>query len=83
MGFVVQSSKPRLTPTQRYIYDLILGLFGKNIGENIVMLFTFSDGNEPKSLSAVKVAAVPFINYFTFNNVDIYDSNHSEINEIY
>ena len=54
IGFVVQSSLPRLTPTQSYIFDAILSMFGKDIAENIFLMTTFADGEEPQVLDAVR-----------------------------
>ena len=68
IGFVVQSSLPRLTPTQSYIFDAILSMFGKDIAENIFLMTTFADGEEPQVLDAVRKANVPFESYFAFNN---------------
>nr|XP_055055812.1 uncharacterized protein LOC129440460 [Misgurnus anguillicaudatus] len=44
--FVVQASLARLTHTQKYIFDSILSIFGKDIADNILMLITFADGNK-------------------------------------
>ena len=72
VGFVIQASKARLTTTQKYIYDSVLGLFGKDIGHNIFILFSFADGSEPKALSGITEAQIPFKKYYTFNNVSMY-----------
>ncbi|XP_069086178.1 uncharacterized protein [Pleurodeles waltl] len=45
--FVVQSSLARLTPSQRYIFDSILSIFGKDVADNIFVLVTFADGQKP------------------------------------
>lgn len=73
--FVVQASLARLTHTQKYIFDSILSIFGKDIAENILMLVTFADGNIPPVLEAIKVSQVPCSTdksgeplYFRFNN---------------
>ena len=68
VGFVVQSSQARLTPTQKYVFSAILSIFGKDIAENIFLMTTFGDGNEPQVLDAIKKAKVPFERYFEFNN---------------
>uniref|UniRef100_A0A8K9UXL9 Fibronectin type-III domain-containing protein n=1 Tax=Oncorhynchus mykiss TaxID=8022 RepID=A0A8K9UXL9_ONCMY len=47
--FVVQASLVRLSPSQRYIFDSILSIFGKDVAENILMLVTFVDG-KPSTL---------------------------------
>ncbi|CAH1778320.1 unnamed protein product [Owenia fusiformis] len=68
VGFVAQSSLPRLTPTQRYIFDKILSLFGKDIENKITMLLTFADGGTPNVLSGIKESGFKHNEYFTFNN---------------
>ena len=50
VGFVVQSSQARLTPTQKYVFSAILSIFGKDIAGNIFLMTTFADGNEPQVL---------------------------------
>ena len=72
VGFVAQSSEARLSATQRYIFDSILSLFGKDIKENIFMLLPFADGGDPEVLSALKEAKVPYQQYFDFNNVNLF-----------
>ena len=74
IGFVVQSSLPRLTPTQSYIFDAILSMFGKDIAENIFVMTTFADSEEPQVLDAVRKANVPFEHYFPFNNAALFSS---------
>ena len=59
IGFVAQSSLARLTPTQRYMFDSILGMFGSNIKQNIVLLVTFADGWKPVVMEAIKKAEIP------------------------
>ncbi|EFX70703.1 hypothetical protein DAPPUDRAFT_30443, partial [Daphnia pulex] len=57
--FVVQSSLPRLTATQKYIFDSILSIFGQDIKDNIRLMVTFADGALPPVLGAVKEAGIP------------------------
>ncbi|KAK4030182.1 hypothetical protein OUZ56_023159 [Daphnia magna] len=57
--FVVQSSLARLTPTQQYIFDQILSIFGENIKDNIRIMVTFADNSLPPVLDAVKEAKIP------------------------
>ncbi|XP_063873078.1 uncharacterized protein LOC135107310 [Scylla paramamosain] len=72
VGFVASSSLPRLTPTQSYIFEQILSLFGKDIADNIFLLLTFADGKKPQVLSGIKEAKIPFKKYFKFNNSALY-----------
>ena len=80
VGFVTDASSARLTPTVQYVFDSILSIFGKDIASNIFLLLTFSDGQEPPVLSAIKdgqeppvlsvikEAAIPYKVDFKFNN---------------
>ncbi|KAK7925145.1 hypothetical protein WMY93_007455 [Mugilogobius chulae] len=45
--FVTQASLARLTHTQKYVFDSVLSIFGKDVMENILMLVTFADGKQP------------------------------------
>ncbi|XP_048029404.1 uncharacterized protein LOC125257035 isoform X2 [Megalobrama amblycephala] len=80
--FVVQASLPRLTPTQKYIFDSILSIFGNDIAENILVMVTFADGKKPLVLEAIKVSEVPCSTneseeplYFKFNNSALFATN--------
>ncbi|XP_051970664.1 uncharacterized protein LOC127634938 [Xyrauchen texanus] len=56
---VINSTQNRLSDRQRYIFDAVQSLFGKDIAENIVLLFTYSTGAHPKNaLMAVKEAKI-------------------------
>uniref|UniRef100_A0A4W5K5Z3 AIG1-type G domain-containing protein n=1 Tax=Hucho hucho TaxID=62062 RepID=A0A4W5K5Z3_9TELE len=57
--FVVQAPLVRLSPSQRYIFDSILSIFGKDVAENILMLVTFADGKHIPVLEAIKAANLP------------------------
>ncbi|XP_077350004.1 uncharacterized protein LOC143998137 [Lithobates pipiens] len=83
--FVVQSSLARLTPTQKYIYDNILSIFGKDIKDIIVFFTTFSDLQEPSVLAAITEADVPCAKsedgkpvYFMVNNGMLYADNRPD-----
>ncbi|XDV48063.1 hypothetical protein PO909_017560, partial [Leuciscus waleckii] len=52
---VIMVQQNRLSDRQMYIFDAVQSLFGRDIAENIVLLFTHSDGAPPKNvLTAVK-----------------------------
>ncbi|KTF94774.1 hypothetical protein cypCar_00043301 [Cyprinus carpio] len=81
--FVVQASLARLTHTQKYIFDSILSIFGKDIAENILMMVTFADGKKPPVLEAIKVSEVPCSTnksgeplHFKFNNSAVFAINN-------
>ncbi|KAL2098619.1 hypothetical protein ACEWY4_005099 [Coilia grayii] len=80
--FVVQAALARLTHTQRYIFEAILSVFGKNIANNIITLVTFADGKSPPVLEAIKAANIPCATvaggspiHFKFNNSVLFDNN--------
>ncbi|XP_073719696.1 uncharacterized protein [Misgurnus anguillicaudatus] len=57
--FVMKADQNRLTDRQLYIFDSVQSLFGKDIAEKIVLLFTHSKEYPPKNaLTAVKEAKI-------------------------
>jgi hypothetical protein len=75
IGFVAQSSLARLTDTQRYIFDSILSIFGKDIAQNIFLMLTFADGKKPPIMGAIEEAKVPYSQSFKFNNSALFAKN--------
>uniref|UniRef100_A0AAY4DRL1 AIG1-type G domain-containing protein n=1 Tax=Denticeps clupeoides TaxID=299321 RepID=A0AAY4DRL1_9TELE len=80
--FVVQSALARLTHTQKYIFQAILSIFGKDIEDNIVAMITFADGKAPPVLESIKAADIPCAKktdqstlHFKFNNSALYATN--------
>ncbi|XP_048030515.1 uncharacterized protein LOC125257817 isoform X3 [Megalobrama amblycephala] len=73
---VIRATQNRLSDRQIYIFDAVQSLFGRDIAENIVLLFTHSTGARPKDvLMAVKKAKIKCaVNdknqpvYFLFDN---------------
>ena len=78
VGFVVQASSPRLTPTMKYIFDSVLSIFGNDIASNIFLLITFADNKTPPVLSAVKAANIPYCADFRFNNSALYSNETND-----
>ncbi|XP_044225083.1 uncharacterized protein LOC122994453 [Thunnus albacares] len=82
--FVAQASLARLTPTQRYVFDSVLSIFGKDVAENIRVLVTFADGKRPPVLEAINESGVPCPKtkgglpiHFKFNNSALFAVNKS------
>ncbi|XP_028853005.1 uncharacterized protein LOC114800082 isoform X1 [Denticeps clupeoides] len=82
--FVVQSALARLTQTQKYVFDSILSIFGKDIANNIIVMITFADGQAPPVLEALKTADIPCaktqdgsIQHFKFNNSALFVSSEA------
>jgi hypothetical protein len=57
------------------VFNQALSLFGKDITENIVLMFPFSDGTPPLALDLIKADKFPYQHYFTFNNSAFYSKN--------
>ncbi len=70
IGFVLTQSSPlgRLTPPQKYIFDAVLSIFGKDISNNLFLLDTCADAIDPPSSATVKAATIPFKKSFRFNS---------------
>ncbi|XP_063308966.1 uncharacterized protein LOC134609256 [Pelobates fuscus] len=82
--FVVQASLARLTYTQKYIFNSVFSIFGKDIKDNILILINFSDGERPPVLEAIKTAEIPCTLdcnddpvHFKFNNSALFANNQS------
>ncbi|CAL8240157.1 unnamed protein product [Gadus morhua 'NCC'] len=80
--FVAQASLARLTPTQTYVFDSVLSIFGKDVAENIRILVTFADGQGPPVLGAINESGVPCPKrqdglpiHFKFNNSALFADN--------
>ena len=81
--FMAQAGNPRLTPTQQYVFDRILAMFGKDVKKNILVLFTFADGQKPQALSAMIEAGIleDENNFFKFNNSALFAATSGENDE--
>lgn len=81
--FVAQAALARLTPTQRYVFDSVLSIFGKDVEDNIRILVTFADGQRPPVLEAINASGVPCPKknglpvHFKFNNSALFAHNIS------
>ncbi|KAI4892782.1 hypothetical protein NFI96_006340, partial [Prochilodus magdalenae] len=73
---VLKASEVRISDRQRYIFDAVLSLFGKDTEDNIVLCITHSDGGPPtNALESIKKEKVPCCYddddepvHFLFNN---------------
>ncbi|XP_074841637.1 uncharacterized protein LOC142008356 [Carettochelys insculpta] len=79
---IVQASLARLTHAQRYVFDSVLSIFGKDIKDNMQILITFADGQTPPVLQAIQESDVPCSKdaqgtpiHFKFNNSALFASN--------
>ena len=83
VGFVTQASLARLTPTQKYVFDSILSVFGKDIEKNIFIMTTFADGGKPAVMGAIEEARVPYCKFFPFNNSALFESNTNKFTQMF
>ena len=81
IGFVIPASTTRLTAEQKYVFDQILNIFGNNLKENITVLCTFADAQDPPAIDTIKKDGIPFATYFKFNNSVVFAANDNENRE--
>ena len=81
--FVVKAPDARLTHEQKYIFTLIMSLFGEDVRSNICTLITFADGAEPPVLALLKDTKLPYGPTFTFNNYALYETNDHEATQMF
>jgi len=81
----VQSALARLTPSQKYIFESILAIFGNDVKDNISFLVTFTDGQTPPVLEAIKEANIAHQldghgrpRHRRFNNSGFFTSNQKD-----
>lgn len=73
--FIVKAPDARLTVVQRYIFNSIMSLFGKDIQSNICTMITFADGADPPVLASLEESKLPFGSTFIFNNSALFVEN--------
>ncbi|EDR25827.1 hypothetical protein, conserved, partial [Entamoeba dispar SAW760] len=86
--FVAQSSNPRLTENQKYIFNNIIDLFGNDMKKNFIAMLTFCDAEDPQVINALQSkdcifsTIIPEIDkpwYLKFNNSAIYADNTEDL----
>ena len=81
VGFVIPASTTRLTAEQKYAFDQILNIIGKNLKENITALCTFADAQDPPAIETMKKDGIPVATYFKFNNSAVFAPNDNDNKE--
>ncbi|XP_053374210.1 uncharacterized protein LOC128546840 [Mercenaria mercenaria] len=76
--FLNKAPDARLTAHQKYVFQQILSMFGKDVEENICSLITFADGQEPPVLHSLRESKLPINKDFCFNNSALFASNGTE-----
>ncbi|XP_037837915.1 uncharacterized protein LOC119618057 [Kryptolebias marmoratus] len=79
---VAQAFLTKLTKTQEYAFDSFLSIFGKDVAENIRILVTFADAQQPPVLEAINASGVSCPQtedglpvHFKFNNSALFADN--------
>jgi len=67
-------TRSQISTNQRYIFDSILSIFGKDVKDNIVVMATFADENEPPITTALNEANVAYTKMFKFNNSALFEN---------
>ena len=73
--FVVYANSVRFTATQKYMFDSMLSIFGKDLEKKIYVLATFADAKDPPVLEALKEYNVPYDRVMKFNNSALFANN--------
>ena len=81
IGFVIPASTTRLTYEQKYVFDSILNIFGKDLKENVTVLCTFADAQTPPAIETIKKDGIPISSYHKFNNSAVFAPNDDENEE--
>ena len=68
IGFVAKAGDARLTAQQRYIFESVLHIFGKNVKENLLSVLTCYDGHSVNILDSFEEADMNFVDNFPVNS---------------
>lgn len=90
---IFKSSENRSTDRLQMVMNKLFSLFGKDIKNNIILIFTFCDNfKEIKALTTLKDKKGPFyqilgevdkLPYFGFNNMAYFTSDKESVEKIY
>ena len=85
---VIKSSDNRLTACQKYIFNCVFDLFGKDTKDIFIAMLTFCDGGKPQALASLTDKSCLFSDmiknrgndwYFKFNNSAIFEKDIEDI----
>ncbi|XP_066983077.1 uncharacterized protein [Macrobrachium rosenbergii] len=75
IGLVTPVSVARLTQFERYVYEGLSSLFGKDVKENVYIMATFADAKNPLVQEALKEAGISYAGIYKFNNSALFAQN--------
>ena len=79
VAFTINSSRPRIDSTNRFIFNSILIFFGKDVLNNFIIAATFADAGEPFVLDALRENQIPTDYVSKFNNSAFYGKCRGDI----
>ena len=68
----VKATETRMHDSTKFVYNQINNLYAEDIIPRVMGMYTFSDGNEPSAIAAVKAAGIQISEGFKFNNSAIF-----------
>ena len=75
IGFVAKAGDARLTAQQKYIFESILHIFGKDVKDNLLSILTCYDGQSVNILDSFEEANMRFEENFPVNSEAIFQNN--------
>jgi len=69
---VVKANESRWTNYNKYVFDRVQQIFGKDAKDRFIVMCTFADGAVPLCIKTLQENKVVFEESFTFNNSAIY-----------
>ncbi len=87
IGFVMKANDQKLTVTQRYIFDCVFTLFGKDMAKVVDLFATHSDPEsekEPACMAGVRQENVPCnkVYKFNFDEARLYDTKEKSFKKL-
>ena len=80
----IKSTDNRLTESSQFIYSSVQNLYAEDIANRVLGMFTFSDGNKPGALTAVKGSGIKINDQsFKFNNSAMWVKPDAMENNLY
>uniref|UniRef100_A0A667ZC44 Fibronectin type-III domain-containing protein n=1 Tax=Myripristis murdjan TaxID=586833 RepID=A0A667ZC44_9TELE len=79
---VTNTSVPKVTLTMRYLFQSMFSIFNEDVAENIRILVTSADGQQPPVLEDINASGIPCAKaknglpvHFKFNNLGLFADN--------
>ena len=80
---VVKSTENKLTASSQWIFEKTTKLYGKDLSDRMLGIFTFSDGGEAQAKIAVDAGGIKLAKTFKFNNSAMWSTDEGELKTRY